>query len=192
MLCSPTPSPMRAGQPSALAVGRKERKDLMPLNIHPAKTATILILGTAGLAFTPHAQSCGEPNGQLGLAALALLAPQPEDQSSASLSQAQLTLSVLRAFQLWNRGQPKAAIVILEPLCGQASGSMTHETLVWPGMFWGIPTSTWTAMLRQAGLPKRDGHIATHCIGPSSVWNGPSTAWACSICLWGNGMRRRR
>jgi tetratricopeptide (TPR) repeat protein len=78
----------------------------MRFKIYSAKTAAILILGTAGLAFTPSA----------GLAALALLAPQLEAQSSASLYKAQLTSSVLRAFQLWNRGQPKAAIAILEPL----------------------------------------------------------------------------
>jgi Tfp pilus assembly protein PilF len=86
-------------------------------NLDAAKTAAILALGTAGLAFTPHAQACGEPHGRLGLAALALLAPQLEAQSDASLSTAQLTSSsVVRAFQLWSRGQPKAAIAMLEPL----------------------------------------------------------------------------
>jgi tetratricopeptide (TPR) repeat protein len=79
-------------------------------------TTGILILGTAGLAFTPSA----------GLAALALLAPQLEAQSSASLSTAQLTSSALRAFQLWNRGQPKAAIAILEPLL--RAGSRFDDT----------------------------------------------------------------
>jgi hypothetical protein len=49
-------------------------------NIYSAKTAAILVLGTAGLAFTPHAQACGEPHGQLGPAALALLAPRLEAQ----------------------------------------------------------------------------------------------------------------
>jgi tetratricopeptide (TPR) repeat protein len=94
------------------------RREKMPrrFNIYSAKTAAILVLGTAGLAFTPHAQACGEPHGQLGAAALALPAPQLEAQSSASLSTAELTSSVLRAFQLWSRGQPKAAIAILEPL----------------------------------------------------------------------------
>jgi tetratricopeptide (TPR) repeat protein len=85
-------------------------------NIYSAKTAAIVVLGTAGLAFTPHALACGEPHGQLGAAALALLAPQLEAQSSASLSTAQLISSVVRAFQLWSRGQPKAAIAILDPL----------------------------------------------------------------------------
>jgi hypothetical protein len=63
----------------------------MRFNIYSAKTAAILVLGTAGLASTPHAQACGEPRGQLGVAALALLAPQLEAQFSASLSTAQLT-----------------------------------------------------------------------------------------------------
>ena len=86
-------------------------------SIYSAKTAAILVLGSAGLAFTHHAQACGEPHGQLGAAAaLALLAPQLEVQSSASLSTAQLASSVVRAYQLWSRGQPKAAIAILEPL----------------------------------------------------------------------------
>ena len=86
-------------------------------SFYSAKTAAILVLGSAGLAFTPHAQACGEPHGQLGAAAtLALPAPQLEGQSSASLSTAQLTSSVVRAYQLWGRGQPKAAIAILEPL----------------------------------------------------------------------------
>jgi tetratricopeptide (TPR) repeat protein len=93
-----------------------EKKMPMRFNIHSAKTAAILILGTAGLAFTAHAPACGEPHGQLGLAALAPLAGQPEAQSSDSPSTAQPTSSVVRAFQLWSRGQPKAAIVILEPL----------------------------------------------------------------------------
>src|ERR1700722_5436648 len=88
----------------------------MRLNIYSAKSAAILVLGTAGLAFTPHAQACGEPHGRLGLAALALLPPQLAAQSSASLSTAQFTSSVVRAFQLWRGGQPKAAIAILEPL----------------------------------------------------------------------------
>jgi tetratricopeptide (TPR) repeat protein len=88
----------------------------MRFNIYSAKTAALVVLGTAGLAFTPHAQACGEPHGRLGLAALVLLAPQPEAQSSASPSTAQLTSSILRAFRLWSRGQPKAAIAILEPL----------------------------------------------------------------------------
>jgi tetratricopeptide (TPR) repeat protein len=88
----------------------------MRFNICSAKAPAILVLGTAGLAFMPHAGACGERHGQLGLAALALLAPQLEVQSSASLSTAQLTSSVVRAFQLWSRGQPKAAIAILEPL----------------------------------------------------------------------------
>jgi tetratricopeptide (TPR) repeat protein len=78
----------------------------MRFKIYSAKTAAILILETAGLAFTPSA----------GLAVLALLEPQLEAQSSASLSAAQLTTSVVRAFQLWSRGQPRAAIAILEPL----------------------------------------------------------------------------
>ena len=86
-------------------------------SIYSAKTAAILVLGSAGLAFTPHAQTCGEPHGQLGVAALVLLVPLLEAQSSASLSTAQLTSSsVARAYQLWSRGQPKAAIAILEPL----------------------------------------------------------------------------
>src|SRR5882757_9957272 len=88
----------------------------MRFNIYSAKTAAILVLGTAGLALTPHSQACGEPHGQLGQADLAQLAPQLEAQSNASLSMAQLTSSVVRAFQLWSRGQPKAAIAILEPL----------------------------------------------------------------------------
>jgi tetratricopeptide (TPR) repeat protein len=88
----------------------------MRFNMYSAKSVAVLVLGSAGLAFTPHAQSCGEPNGQLGAAALALLAPQLEAQSNASLSTAQLTSSVVRAYQLWGRGQPKAAIAILEPL----------------------------------------------------------------------------
>jgi hypothetical protein len=69
------------------------RREKMPrrFNIYSAKTAAILILGTVGLAFTPHAEACGEPHGQLGAAALALLAPQLEAQSSASLSTAELT-----------------------------------------------------------------------------------------------------
>jgi hypothetical protein len=69
------------------------RREKMPtrFNIYSAKTAVILVLGTAGLAIPPNAQACGEPHGQLGLAALALLAPQLEAQSSASLSTAQLT-----------------------------------------------------------------------------------------------------
>jgi tetratricopeptide (TPR) repeat protein len=105
----------RSNAPHSPLGGRRE-KILMRFNIYSAKTATILVLGTAGLAFTPHAQACGEPHGQLGLAALALLAPQPEPQSSASLSTTQLTSPAVLAFQLWNRGQPKAAIAVLEPL----------------------------------------------------------------------------
>jgi hypothetical protein len=62
----------------------------MRFNIYSAKTAAILVLGTAGLAFAPHAQACGEPHGQLGAAALALLAPQLEARFS-SLSTAELT-----------------------------------------------------------------------------------------------------
>jgi tetratricopeptide (TPR) repeat protein len=85
-------------------------------NLDSAKTAAILALGTAGLAFTPHPQACGQPHSRLGLAALALLAPQLEAQSSASPSTAQLKSSVVRAFELWNRGQPRAALAILEPL----------------------------------------------------------------------------
>jgi tetratricopeptide (TPR) repeat protein len=94
------------------------RREKMPrrFNIYSAKTAAIVVLGTAGLAFTPHALAYGEPHGQLGAAALALLAPQLQAQSSASLSTAQLTSSVVLAFQLWSQGQPKAAIAILEPL----------------------------------------------------------------------------
>jgi tetratricopeptide (TPR) repeat protein len=88
----------------------------MRFNIYSAKTAAILVLGSAGLAFTPHAQASGESPGQLGAAALPLLAPQLEAQSSSSLFAAQLTSSVVRAFELWSRGQPKAAIAILEPL----------------------------------------------------------------------------
>jgi tetratricopeptide (TPR) repeat protein len=88
----------------------------MRFNIYSAKTAAILVLGTAGLALTPHSRACGEPHGQLGQADLALLAPQLEAQSSASLSTAQLTSPAVLAFQLWSRGQPKAAIAILEPL----------------------------------------------------------------------------
>jgi tetratricopeptide (TPR) repeat protein len=105
----------------------------MRFNIYSAKTAAILVLGTAGLAFTPHAQACGEPHGQLGAAALALLAPQPEAQSSASLSTAELTSSVLRAFQLWSRGQPKAAIAILEPLlrAGSRFDDARDEGVAW-------------------------------------------------------------
>jgi hypothetical protein len=63
----------------------------MRCNIYSAKTAAILVLGTAGFAFTPQAQACGEPHGQAGLAALAVLARQLETQSDASLSSAQLT-----------------------------------------------------------------------------------------------------
>jgi tetratricopeptide (TPR) repeat protein len=94
------------------------RREKMPrrFNIYSAKTAALVVLGTAGLAFTAHGQACGEPHGRLGLAALALLAPQPEAQSSAWPSTAQLTSSVVRAFDLWSRGQPKAAIAMLEPL----------------------------------------------------------------------------
>jgi tetratricopeptide (TPR) repeat protein len=99
------------------------RREKMPrrFNIYSAKTAAIVVLGTAGLAFTPHALACGEPHGQLGAAALALLAPQLEAQSSASLSATQLTSPVVRAFQLWSQGQPKAAIAILEPLLREGS-----------------------------------------------------------------------
>jgi hypothetical protein len=53
----------------------------MRFSIYFAKTAVILVLGTGGLALTPHAQACGELHGQLGAAALALLAPQLEAQS---------------------------------------------------------------------------------------------------------------
>jgi hypothetical protein len=63
----------------------------MRFNIYSAKTAAILVLGTAGFAFTPQAQACGEPHGQPGLAALALLARQLETQSDASHSAAQFT-----------------------------------------------------------------------------------------------------
>jgi tetratricopeptide (TPR) repeat protein len=102
-------------------------------NIYSVKTAAILILGTAGLACTPHAEACGEPHGQLGAAALALLAPQLEAQSSASPSTAELTSSVLRAFQLWSRGQPKAAIAILEPLlrAGSRFDDARDEGVAW-------------------------------------------------------------
>jgi tetratricopeptide (TPR) repeat protein len=44
------------------------------------------------------------------------LRPKLDAQASASLSTAELTSSVVRAFDLWNRGQPKAAIAMLEPL----------------------------------------------------------------------------
>jgi tetratricopeptide (TPR) repeat protein len=107
----------------------------MRFNIYSAKTAAILVLGTAGLAFTPHAQACGEPHGQLGAAALALLAPQLEAQSSASLSTAQFTSSVVRAFQLWRGGQPKAAIAILEPLL--QAGSWFDDPRD-PGVAWNV------------------------------------------------------
>ena len=63
----------------------------MRFNIYSAKTAAILALGTAGLALTPCAQAYSEAHGQLGQADLALLAPQLEAQSSASLSTAELT-----------------------------------------------------------------------------------------------------
>jgi tetratricopeptide (TPR) repeat protein len=94
------------------------RREKMPrrYSIYSAKTAAILVLGTAGLALTPHARACGEPQGQLGLGALALLAPQLDAQSSASPSTAQLKSSASRALQLRSRGQPKAAIAILDPL----------------------------------------------------------------------------
>ena len=92
----------------------------MRFNLYSAKTAAILVLGTVGLALTPYAQACGELHGKLGLAALALLGPQLEAQSSASLSTA-APASVVEAFQLWSRGQPKAAIAILEPLLRSGS-----------------------------------------------------------------------
>jgi hypothetical protein len=69
----------------------RKKKMSTRFNTYSARTAVILVLGTAGLAITPNAQACGEPHGQVGLAALALLAPQLEPQSSASLSTAQLT-----------------------------------------------------------------------------------------------------
>src|ERR1700730_8322020 len=93
-------------------LGGRREKIPMRFNIYSAKTAAILVLGSAGLAFTPHAQASGESPGQLGAAALPLLAPQLEAQSSSSLFAAQLTSSVVRAFELWSRGQPKAAIAI--------------------------------------------------------------------------------
>jgi tetratricopeptide (TPR) repeat protein len=90
-------------------------------SFYSAKTAAILILGTAGPALPPHAQACGEPPGQLRLGALALLVSQLDTQSSASPSTAQLKSSAGLAFQLWSRGQPKAAIAILEPLLRAAT-----------------------------------------------------------------------
>jgi hypothetical protein len=80
-------------------------------NIYSAKTAAILILGTAGLAFTPHAEACGEPHGQLGAAALALLAPQLEAQFNASLSTAELTSLAAMGQENSNGERRRASIV---------------------------------------------------------------------------------
>ena len=80
-------------------------------NIYSAKTAAILILGTAGLACTPHAEACGEPHGQLGAAALALLAPQLEAQFSASLSTAELTSPAAMGQENSNGERRRASIV---------------------------------------------------------------------------------
>jgi hypothetical protein len=89
------------------------RREKMPgrFNIYSAKTAAILILGTAGLAFTPHAEACGEPHGQLGAAALALLAPQLEAQFSASLSTAELTSPAAMGQEKSNGERRRASIV---------------------------------------------------------------------------------
>jgi tetratricopeptide (TPR) repeat protein len=107
----------------------------MRFNIYSAKAPAILVLGTAAVALMPHAQACGEPHGQLEVATLALLAPQLEAQFSASLSTAELTSSVMRAFQLWSREQPKAAIAILEPLL--RAGSRFDDARV-AGVAWNV------------------------------------------------------
>jgi hypothetical protein len=102
---------MRPTQTFRISVDRRREKIPMRFNIYSAKTAAILVLGTAGLALTPHAQACGEPHGQLGLAALALLAPQLETQSSASLSTAQLTSPAAMGQENSNADRRQASIV---------------------------------------------------------------------------------
>ena len=65
----------------------------MRFDINTAKIAAMIAIGTLGLSFAPHAQACGERHGQLGLAAVALLAPRLEAHAASSLSSAQLTSS---------------------------------------------------------------------------------------------------
>src|ERR1700750_1988419 len=83
----------------------------MRFNMYSEKTAAILILGTAGLACTPHAEACGEPHGQLGAPALALLAPQLEAQFSASLSRPDLTPPAAMGQQNSSGERRRASIV---------------------------------------------------------------------------------
>ena len=162
-------------------------------SIYSAKTAAILVLGSAGLAFTPHAQTCGEPHGQLGVAALVLLVPLLEAQSSASLSTAQLTSSsVARAYQLWSRGQPKAAIAILEPLL--RAGSRFDDARN-AGVAWNILGNSYLDLDRYAEAKQGYQHaidILRPIASARAQYGTALDSMGMFEVLWGNGMRRRR
>ena len=63
----------------------------MRFDVNTAKSAAMIVIGTLGLSFAPHAQACGELHGQAGAAALALFASQLEAHSASSVFAAQLT-----------------------------------------------------------------------------------------------------
>jgi hypothetical protein len=63
----------------------------MRFDIHSAKAATMMIIGTVALSLVPYAHACGELQSLRGLDALALLAPQLEARYAATLSASQLT-----------------------------------------------------------------------------------------------------
>jgi hypothetical protein len=74
------------------------------------KASALLVLGTAGLGLTPHAQACGQPRSAPALAALALLAPQMEARFNEANAETLLT-TPFTTWQQDNDAERKHSIV---------------------------------------------------------------------------------